>query len=114
MTEVTPEQALADSAEVLTALQEAVRGLRKEIEGLTEQARSGGEIAETSAKRQLGQIQGLVAHCAKAENILNECRNRQAGVVSGGYAVDLDKARADIGCKLDRLRRCSDPGAVSE
>ncbi|WP_248646401.1 hypothetical protein [Sulfitobacter sp. 15WGC] len=42
MTIITPEQETEDSAEILRGLQEAIGALRREIEGLTEQARSGG------------------------------------------------------------------------
>ncbi|NUH64586.1 hypothetical protein HTT03_04615 [Sulfitobacter sp. S0837] len=114
MTIVTPEQSVEDSAEILRGLQDALGALRREIEGLTEQAQSGGEIKETAVSGRTSKISSLLTHCLKAENTLNDCRNRQAGIARGGYALDMDKARADIGCKLDRLRRCSDPGAVSE
>lgn len=42
MTIITPEQETEDSAEILRGLQEAIGALRREIEGLTEQTRSGG------------------------------------------------------------------------
>ena len=106
MTIITPEQETEDSAEILRGLQEAIGALRR--------ARSGGELKETAVSGKTSKVAGLLAHCLKAENTLNDCRNRQAGIARGGYALDMDKARADIGCKLDRLRRCSDPGAVSE
>lgn len=111
---LTPEQEIEDSAEILRGLQEAIGALRREIEGLTEQARSGGELKETAVSGKTSKVAGLLAHCLKAENTLNDCRNRQAGIARGGYALDMDKARADIGCKLDRLRRCRHPSAVSE
>ena len=106
MTIITPEQETEDSAEILRGLQEAIGALRREIEGLTEQTRSGGELKETAVSSNTSKVAGLLAHCLKAENTLNDCRNRQAGIARGGYALDMDKARADIGCKLDRLRRC--------
>ena len=113
MTTTTQEQDVAYGAEVFEALCDAIRDLRRQIEGLTKQAQSGEDINETAATRSLKEIQGLVTQCAKAENYLNDCRNRQAGIARGGYALDLDKARFEIGCKLDRLRRCGTPKTVS-
>jgi len=114
MTITTPEHEIARSVEVLETLQDAIRALRREIEGLTQRARSGEEISETEVSKPLGKLSGLLAHCAMAENRLNDCRNKQAGIARGGYALDLEKAGADIGCKLDRLRRCGDAGEVPE
>lgn len=104
MTNITLEREIADSSEVFEALKEAIRDLRHEVEGLAQQARSGEEISETAVKSRLATLTGLVTHCAKAENTLNDCRNRQAGIARDGIAFDLEQARAEIGCKLDKLR----------
>ena len=100
----TLERQIASSAEAFETLQEAIRELVREVEGLTKQARSGEEVTETAVVRRLGAIPGLVAHCAKAEKTLNDCRNRQIGTAGAGVVFDLEQARADIGCKLDKLR----------
>ena len=114
MTMMTPEQEIADSEELLSSLKNAISELRREIECLKEQAMSGGEINETAAMKAIGKVAGLVGTCAKVESYLNDCRNRQAGVARGGYALDLAKARDQIGSKLDRLRRCGGTGPVSK
>mgnify|MGYP003646843205 CR=1 FL=1 len=106
MTLITPEQEVADSEELLASLKRAIGDLREEIEGLRKQIRSGEEVNETATSRAVGKVAGMVGTCIKLETHLNECRNRQAGIARGGYALDLDRARAEIGCKLDRLR-CS-------
>jgi cell division septum initiation protein DivIVA len=114
MTMITPEQEIATSEEHFKALQTAIRDLRREIMSLKEQANSGEEINETAASKALAKASGMVATCVKVENYLSECRNKQAGIARGGYALDLDRARADIGCKLDRLRRCGAARPVFE
>tara|TARA_R110000787_G_scaffold75819_5_gene167799 strand:+ start:492 stop:836 length:345 start_codon:yes stop_codon:yes gene_type:complete len=114
MTMITPEQEIADSEELFSSLKNAISDLRREIESLKEQAVSGEEINETAATKVIGKVTGMVGTCAKVETYLNDCRNRQAGIARGGYALDLDKARVEIGCKLDRLRRCGGTGPVSE
>lgn len=97
---------LAEGTEVLAALQRSVQDLRRQIEALAEAARSDGEFDETAAAKHLRGLRSLVADCARAETFLNESRHKQAGIGRGGYALDLERARSDIGCKLDRLRRC--------
>ncbi|MDG1170329.1 MAG: hypothetical protein P8N14_14120 [Sulfitobacter sp.] len=114
MTIATQEQDIIRGAELLGSLHDAIIDLRREIEGLTQQAQSATKVDETAAKQSLTRLKDLVTHCAKAENFLNECRSKQAGIARGGYALDLDRARVEIGCKLDRLRRCGRPRAVPE
>ena len=41
-------------------------------------------------------------------------QNRQRLEIDGGYGLDLDAARDQIGCRLARLRRCTDKGQVPE
>ena len=113
MTTITQDE-ITRGEEVVAALYGAIRALRQQIEGQTRQLQSGEQIDETATARSLRNLRGLVAECAKAENYLNECKSREAGIARGGYALDLERARAEIGCKLDRLRRCCDPGPVSE
>ncbi|WP_386626987.1 hypothetical protein [Sulfitobacter geojensis] len=105
-------QDVARGSELLASLHDAITDLRQEIEGLAQQRQSENTIDETAAKQSLGKLRELVTQCAKAENYLNECKSKQAGIAKGGYALDLDRARVEIGCKLDRLRRCGRPRAV--
>ncbi len=103
---ITTEQVIAASEELLSSLKSAIGDLSREIEGLKSQAQSGEEITETATSKAVGKIAGMVGTCIKVENYLNECRDRQAGIARGGYALDLEQARTEIGCKLDKLR-CS-------
>lgn len=114
MTLVTQEQDIERGAEILATLQDAITDLRREIEGLTTKAQSEGKLNETAAKQSLSKLRDIVTQCAKAETYLNECKSKQDGIARGGYALDLDRARVDIGCKLDRLRRCGRARRISE
>ncbi|MEM9968307.1 MAG: hypothetical protein AAF755_09425 [Pseudomonadota bacterium] len=106
MTIITPEGEVARAAEVLSALHRAIHTLRRELEGLADAVQSGDDINEAEAAKSLRTALGLVMQCLKAETYLNECRSKQAGIAKGGRALDLGKARDDIGRKLDRLRGC--------
>lgn len=110
---ITPEQEVKECAEVLRGLKLSIAALRREFEDLLEKAQSGKEIKQTAVSKCVSEAKTMLASCVRAEIDLNDCRNKQAGIAQGGYALDLDAARADIGCKLDRLRRCADPGPVS-
>jgi uncharacterized protein YhaN len=114
MTTIIREQEIKRSADLLAALQKAIRDLRREIEALKEQAAATGAQSNSEAARTVRSTRDLVAQCLKAETFLNECTRQQAGIAKGGHALDLERARAEIGCRLDRLRRCSDPGGLPE
>ncbi len=105
---------LAEAEAMFASVNRTLAELREALESLKERAKAGEEIDATTASRTVSQLSETVARCQKAGLILYECRNKQAGIARGGYALDLDKARADIGCKLDRLRCTIDSGEVPE
>jgi len=105
---------LAYAEAMFASVQRTLAELREALESLKEQAAAGEEIDATSASKTVGQLTDAVGRCQKAGLILNDCRNKQAGIARGGYALDMDKARADIGCKLDQLRCSISSREVSE
>lgn len=113
MTTIIREHETRHGAEVLDALNEAVRNLRREIEELAKETKNGKGITEAELSKPLKNARELVTQCAKAENYLNECRKKQTGIAKGDYALDLEAARVAIGCKLDRLRRCHGATGIS-
>jgi hypothetical protein len=113
MTLITPELVASQTEDLLNSVIISVRDLRKEIEDLKQQVRTGEAIA-TNGSKTVTQAVSLLETCQKVENRLVECRSKHAGIARGGYALDLEKARAEIGCKLDRLRCTRVASAVSE
>ena len=109
MTLMTPEDEVRNSQEILERLQRSIRDLRRDVEGLREQALSGEELNETAVCKELGKLPGLLRQCVVAENTLNECRKKQAGIAKGEHALDLEQIRIEIGCKLDKLRCTVNP-----
>lgn len=95
---------LAEAEAMFASVHRSLAELREALESLKQQAISGEEIDATATTKTVSQLSEAVARCQKAGLILYDCRNKQAGIARGGYALDFDKARADIGCKLDRLR----------
>ena len=114
MTLITPEERVLRTAELLQSVQDSIRALRRQLQDLIQQVEAGEDADLVSGNKQLGSVEGLVRQCQKVEASLVEQESRQAGIVQGGYALDLDAARFEIGCRLGRLRACCGTGAVSE
>ncbi|WP_300029382.1 hypothetical protein [uncultured Roseobacter sp.] len=104
MTTMTPEHVASQSEDLLNSVIGSIRDLRKELEDLKEKVRAGEEFQTTQGSKSVASATSLLRTCQEVENRLVECRSKTAGIARGGYALDLEKARADIGCKLDRLR----------
>ncbi|MCR9126072.1 MAG: hypothetical protein NXH82_08080 [Rhodobacteraceae bacterium] len=114
MTLITPEERVSRTAELVQSLQNSISELRHQIEDLKRQIAAGEEVELAGGIRQVAAADGLVRTCQKMEASLVEQYNRQIGIVQGGYALDLERARSEIGCRLARLRRCCGAGDVSE
>ncbi|WP_052304789.1 hypothetical protein [Roseobacter litoralis] len=85
-----------------------------EIEDLKERVRAGEGLEKTQNSRTVASATTLLKTCQEVENRLVEYRSKSAGIARGGYALDLERARAEIGCKLDRLRCTARPRPISE
>jgi hypothetical protein len=114
MTLLTPELVASQTEDLLNSVIGSIQDLRKEIEDLREQVRTGEGPTATNGNKTVTQAVSLLETCQKVENRLVECRSKTAGIARGGYALDLERARAEIGCKLDRLRCTRVARPVSE
>jgi hypothetical protein len=110
MTVLTPEHVVFDTENLLQSVVGSIRDLRHEIESLREKARAGEKLDNASNNKTVAEAKSLLRTCQEVENRLVECSRQTAGIAKGGYALDLEKARADIGCKLDRLRTTAGAG----
>lgn len=114
MTLITPEERVSRTAELLQSLGDSIRNLRQQAEELRRQIEAGEDADLVIGARQVAAAEGLVKTCQKVEASLVEQHHRQAGIVRGGYALDLEQARIDIGCRLARLRARCGSREVSE
>lgn len=97
---------IASTAELLKALQASLADLRQVAVDLKKQI-TAGEAADLSiGAKEIASVDQLARNCMKTEVNLAEICNRNAGIVRGGYAMDMDAARVEIGCRLGRLRAC--------
>lgn len=111
---ISPEERVAQTAELLQSLHNSVRELRQQAEDLKQRIQTGQDAEMPSGSKQVASAEGLIRACQKVEANLVEQVNRQSGIVQGGYALDLDKARFEIGCRLARIRACCAEGSISE
>lgn len=106
MTLITPEERISQTADILRSLEESVKSLRKQAEDLRKQLEAGEDANLVMGSRNVLEAEKLISSCRRVEISLDEQYRRQAGIVQGGYALDLDAARSEIGCRLSRLRNC--------
>lgn len=114
MTLLTPENVASESESLLNSVIGSIKELRNELEDLKEKVRAGEGLEKTQDSKTVATATSLLRTCQEVENRLVECRKKSAGIAQGGYALDLDRARAEIGCKLARLRCTGRAGPVPE
>ncbi|MGR3617197.1 MAG: hypothetical protein ACU0BB_14290 [Paracoccaceae bacterium] len=114
MAKTTPEDRILRTDDLLVSLHQSLVNLRQQAEDLRESIKAGGEAAMAEKSKELGRADVVIRHCQKVEACLVEQRERQAGIVQGGHALDLERARFEIGCRLARIRRCGDTGEFPE
>ena len=113
MTLITQQDLTKDTestADLLRALQDSLSDLRRTAVALKQKIDSGEPQDLAAGAKEIAAVDQLARNCMKTEVSLAEICNRKAGIVRGGYALDLDVARVEIGCRLGRLRACCGAG----
>lgn len=93
--------------DLFQSLQRSILRLRQEAEDLQERLASSEEEALNAALPRIAKLEGLIRDCQKVEKTLVE-QNPQETCDQQG--LDLAAARAEISCRLDRLRRAHGAG----
>lgn len=109
---ITPDTRIAEAADLLESLKRSVSDLRQSAEDLKARIDAGEEADLAGGKRQLSECSALIRNCQTVETHLVRLQSSETGHVQGGYALDLDRARSEIGCRLARLRACEDAREV--
>lgn len=104
MTLTTAIDEASEAQNLLNSVITSVKELRQELETLKERVREEEGLDGARSNKKVASATALLQTCQNVENRLVECRNKSAGIAQEGYAMDLERARAEIGCKLDRLR----------
>ena len=101
---ITPDERISRTADLLRSLEESVGNLRRQAEDLRKQIEAGEDADLLDGSKQVAKLDSLIGSCQKVEVKLGEYHNKQAGIAQGGYALDLEEARSEIGGRLARLR----------
>lgn len=107
----TPDMTLLD-AEILR-VQRTLAHLSKMLLMMEAEMMEGDPASIKEAGKLLAEIRNWSRVAMETEARFEERKKQRAGIVNA-YALDLDEARTQIGCRLARLRRCCTSGAVSE
>lgn len=90
-----------------------LRDLREDLEQMAALMRGGEGVKTPEVKALLTDMRYWLKALRETEAELETIRRKEAGII-GGYGLDLARARVEIGCRLDRLRRCCGAGEVPE
>ncbi|MBE0452400.1 hypothetical protein [Roseovarius autotrophicus] len=109
---ITPEERPSGLTTSINALEQQLADMRGELEELYLRIRAGDLGELKNATRATAEIRQWLKIAIEAEAQLDKRRQQERGIAHG-YAIDLDAARHEIGCRLDRLRRARCTGGLS-
>jgi hypothetical protein len=105
MTLITPENELSRLEEKRQRIAESLERLAGAI-GALEKKVAAGEVGNTTeAGKVLADIRYWLKQAWETEAEIERFRRKDAGIAHE-YALDLERARSEIGCRLARLRPC--------
>ncbi|WP_339766251.1 hypothetical protein [uncultured Pseudosulfitobacter sp.] len=110
---ITPNEDTGQIQQALDTVYRELGELREQLAALKEEARNGGDADAKDVKATVASLRSSLETCMKLETQVAECRRKQSHIAQGGYALDLDAARAEVGCRLARLRNCARAGQIS-
>ena len=111
MNELTPEAAGMQIARSVAALMQELGALKTDLTALRARLNTGGEIRDASA--QLADVAQWITIAQEMEHRFETDSTRHGHSTPRHSDLDLERARADIGGKLDRLRAANASGGVS-
>jgi hypothetical protein len=109
-----PDQDIANDEDLLETTIGSLRDLAKQIENLKKQIQSGEDADLKTAGAQLTSLDAWMRNYVTTENRLAELRRKHRGPDDGGLALDLNRARFEIGCRLARIRSAKCKRCVSK
>ena len=95
------------------SITQVLRDLREDLEQMAALMRGGEGVKTPEVKALLTDMRYWLKALRETEAELETIRRKEAGI-TGGYGLDMERARVEIGCRLDRLRRCCGAGKLSE
>ena len=113
MTLIKAEQQGTDLSGHIQEILEELNRLKQDLRAIQGYVQSEEPNFTREALRVGADVRAFLKLAYDVEARVHEEQRKQLGI-AGDSGFDLDVARADIGCKLDRLRECCGAGAVLE
>ncbi len=93
--------------------EEILEGMVDDLSALSDRLKTGNLEVDKDARQLKQDIRFWLRLAAETEAELHALKRQDANI-SGSYAIDMDAARVEIGCRLDSLRACCGAGEISE
>ena len=111
MNELTPDVAAMQIAQSVAALMQELGALKTDLCALRARLNTGSEVRAVSV--QLADVAQWITIAQEMEHRFETDSKRHGTDSPRHNTLDLERARADIGGKLDRLRAARDAESVS-
>ncbi|UMA63734.1 hypothetical protein LVO79_11900 [Roseivivax marinus] len=105
MSLITIEDRMSELEADRDAIAETLRGIRSELHDLRARVEAGEFGSPTEAGKLLGDVRYWLKAARETETEIQKVHKARAGIAHD-YGLDLEKARADIRCRLHRIRAC--------
>ncbi|WP_085890348.1 hypothetical protein [Roseovarius litorisediminis] len=108
---ITPDEGPTGLTTSINSLERQLADMKEDLEAIYDKIRAGDLSELKEANKATAEIRQWLKIAIEAEAQLEKRRKHEKGIVHD-FALDFDDARAQIGCRLDRLRRARCPGRV--
>jgi len=92
---------------------DVLRDLGADIRRLKAQIEDGKAVSKTDAGKLMSDVRYWMRASHETEAQIANVRRKQKGL-AGDWALDLERVRDEIGCRMARLRRCCGAGELPE
>ncbi|GGG64323.1 hypothetical protein GCM10011415_08600 [Salipiger pallidus] len=90
---------------------DVLKELGDEIRRIKTQIEDGDAVSKTETGKLMADLRYWMRASHETEAQIANVRRKQKGLV-GDWALDLERARDEIGCRMARLRRCCGAGEL--
>lgn len=107
------EQELSRLENERDQIADRLQELGEEMLRIKTELQTGEGMKRADTGKLLGDVRYWLRASHETEAQIANVRRKQKGLV-GDWALDLERARDEIGCRMARLRRCCGAGEFSE
>ncbi|WP_181389470.1 hypothetical protein [Pseudoprimorskyibacter insulae] len=107
MTLITPDTGPSSLEAIAADCEQQLADISIELRDLMQRVRTGEGCSKDDVGKKLLEMRAWLKTARETEAQLHAERRKRCGIV-GGYGLDLEQARFEVGCRLARLRRCYD------